>query len=41
MVRDLEEEKLSFIDHLKELRTRLIRSFLAVLIIFLPLVFFF
>ena len=40
MVRDLEEEKLSFIDHLKELRTRLIRSFLAVLIIFLPLVFF-
>ena len=36
----MEQEKLTFIDHLKELRIRLIRSFLAVLIIFLPLVFF-
>ena len=36
----MQESKLPFLDHLKELRLRLIRSFIAVVVIFLPLVFF-
>jgi sec-independent protein translocase protein TatC len=36
----VQESKLPFLDHLKELRLRLIRSFIAVVVIFLPLVFF-
>ena len=36
----MKESKLTFLDHLKELRLRLIRSFFAVLVIFLPLIFF-
>jgi sec-independent protein translocase protein TatC len=36
----VKESKLTFLDHLKELRLRLIRSFFAVLVIFLPLIFF-
>ena len=36
----MQESKFPFLDHLKELRLRLIRSFIAVVVIFLPLVFF-
>ena len=36
----MQESKLPFLDHLKELRLRLIRSFIAVVVIFLPLIFF-
>ena len=36
----MQESKLPFLDHLKELRLRLIRSFITVVVIFLPLVFF-
>jgi len=36
----MKEKELPFLDHLKELRKRLIRSLIAVLVVFLPLIFF-
>jgi len=36
----MKEKGLPFLDHLKELRKRLIRSLIAVLVVFLPLIFF-
>ncbi|SVA49620.1 uncharacterized protein METZ01_LOCUS102474, partial [marine metagenome] len=35
-----EDKKLSFIEHLKELRRRLIRSVIAILVVFAPLIYF-
>ena len=36
----MKEKDLPLLDHLKELRTRLLRSFIGVIVIFLPLLFF-
>jgi len=36
----MKEKDLSLLDHLKELRVRLLRSFIGVIVIFLPLIFF-
>ena len=36
----MEKKDLSLLDHLKELRVRLLRSFIGVVVIFLPLIFF-
>ena len=36
----MKEKELSLLDHLKELRARLLRSFIGVIIVFLPLIFF-
>ena len=35
-----EDKKFSFIEHLKELRRRLIRSVIAILVVFVPLIYF-
>ena len=36
----MKEKDLPLLDHLKELRMRLLRSFIGVIVIFLPLIFF-